>query len=104
MEDPKFKGTDLVPVYEEQEPLPPPKLLYYKSRNDGTEYNEDGSERVAIPEPVEVKAPEPTPEPSSKFVPFEPDPEPAPEPEPDTLAADEKAADEYGKAQTRRKK
>ena len=87
MEDPKFKGTELVPVYEAQEPLPPPKLLYYKSINDGTEYNEDGSERMAVPEPVEVKAPEPTPE-----------------PEPDTLAADEKAADEYGKAQTRRKK
>lgn len=43
MEDPKFKGNEMKAVYEQQEPLPPPKLLYHESRVTGERYNDDGS-------------------------------------------------------------
>lgn len=43
MEDPKFPGRDLKPVYDTPpDPPPPPELLYYESEVDGTKYSIDG--------------------------------------------------------------
>ncbi len=50
MEDPKWKGKDLQPIYEVQKPLPPPRLLGYVSVVDNTEYDvtvdADGVEHI----------------------------------------------------------